>query len=110
MAQAARPYSRLTREATRLLGRRIAVARRERRWTIQELAERVGVSHVTMSKVERGDLSVSLGVAFEAAVILGIPLFDESPERRQLEQERIDNRLAVLPQRVRRRQKVDDDF
>lgn len=110
MAQVARPYSRLTREAARLLGGRIAVARRERRWTIEELAKRVGVSHVTMAKVERGNLSVSLGVAFEAAVILGIPLFDESAERRRLERELIDSRLAVLPQRVRRREKVDDDF
>jgi transcriptional regulator with XRE-family HTH domain len=110
MAQVARPYSRLTHEAARLLGGRIAVARRERQWTIEELAKRVGVSHVTMAKVERGDLSVSLGVAFEAAAVLGIPLFDESPERRRLERQLIDGRLAVLPQRVRRREKVDDDF
>ena len=39
----------LTVEALGLLGLRVASARRERRWTIAELAERVGVSVVTFA-------------------------------------------------------------
>jgi hypothetical protein len=63
-----------------------------------------------MRKVERGDLTVALGLAFEAAAILGVPLFDQDNTRRSLEQRRIDDRLAVLPQLVRKPVEVDDDF
>ena len=105
-----RTYSPVTIEAGRLLGARIRLARRERRWTLQELADRVGVTHVTMHKVERGDLTVGLGIAFEAAAVLGVPLFHEDRSRRSLEAGRIDDRLAVLPQLVRKPAEVDDDF
>jgi transcriptional regulator with XRE-family HTH domain len=105
-----RTYSPVTVEAARLLGARVRLARRERRWTIQELAERVGVTHVTIRKVERGDLTVGLGVAFEAAAVLGVPLFHEDRSRRSLEAGRVDDRLAVLPRLVRKPAEVDDDF
>ncbi len=63
-----------------------------------------------MRKVEGGDLTVGLGVAFEAAAILGVPLFDGDRSRRRLEAARIDDRLAVLPKTVRKRVDVNDDF
>jgi transcriptional regulator with XRE-family HTH domain len=97
-------------EAIRLLGARIQLARRERRWTLQELADRAGVTAVTMRKVERGDPSVRLGIAFEAAALTGVPLFDPDRSRLRLEAERIDDRLAVLPRLVRRPVEIDDDF
>jgi transcriptional regulator with XRE-family HTH domain len=103
------PLSPQTIEATRLLGARVQLARRERRWTLQELAERVGVTAVTMRKVERGDPSVRLGVALEAAALTGVPLVHHDPTRRQLEAQRVNDRLALLPRHVRRRV-VDDDF
>jgi transcriptional regulator with XRE-family HTH domain len=109
MSKRTRPLSPQTVEASRLLGARIRLARRERRWTLQELAERAGVTAVTMRKVERGDPSVRLGVAFEAATLTGVTLFDPDPSRRRLEAERVENRLAVLPRLVRRRE-IDDDF
>ena len=105
-----RPYSPLALEAARLLGGHVAAARRERRWTLNELAERVGVTKTTMSKVERGDVTVGLGVAFEAAAILGVPLFSEDANRRRVEAARIDDRLTVLPRAVRKPTQVDDDF
>jgi transcriptional regulator with XRE-family HTH domain len=110
MMKRPRTYSPVTVEAARLLGARIRLARGERRWTLQELAERVGVTHVTMRKVERGELTVTLGVAFEAAAVVGVPLFHEEPSRRALEAGRVDDRLAVLPQLVRKPAEVDDDF
>ena len=110
MPHSNRPYSPATREAVQLLGQMIAVARRERRWTLDELAERVGVTHVTMRRVERGDPNVRLGIAFEAAALLDIPLFDVDPARRRLETRRLDDRLAVLPHSVRKRAGVNDDF
>lgn len=104
-----RTYSPTTKQATQLLGRRIREARSERRWTVEELAERVGVSHVTISKIERGDPTVGLGVAFEAAAVTGVALFHEEPARRSLESARVEDRLAVLPKLVRK-PTFDDDF
>jgi transcriptional regulator with XRE-family HTH domain len=88
----------------------VRLGRRQRRWTVAELAERVGVTEATMLKVEHGDPGVRLGIAFEAAALVGVPLFDEDRPRRVLEAERIQDRLAVLPQRIRQPLKVDDDF
>jgi len=101
------PY---TLEAAHLLGERIRLGRQERRWTLQELAERVGVSIPTMRKVERGDPSVGLGIAFEAATLTGVPLFHPDPSRLSLEAARVEDRLAVLPRLVRKPAEVDDDF
>jgi transcriptional regulator with XRE-family HTH domain len=100
----------LTVEAGRLLGNRIRLARKERGWTVEQLAERVGVAHVTISKVERGNLTVALGTAFEAAAVVGVPLFDPDPRRRSLEADRVMDRLALLPRLVRPTVAVDDDF
>jgi transcriptional regulator with XRE-family HTH domain len=109
-ARRPRNYSPLTVETARLLGSRIRLGRRERRWTLQELADRVGVTPVTMRRVEQGDLNVGLGIALEAAVLTGVPLFDEDPRRRSLDTDRVDARLALLPSQVRRRVVIDDDF
>ena len=46
-----------------------------------ELAERVGTSHVTIGRIERGHPSVALGLYFQAAVLLGY-LFDTEPAAR----------------------------
>jgi transcriptional regulator with XRE-family HTH domain len=106
-----RTYSPQTREAARLLGAEIRLARLEHRWTLEELAERVGINHNTIRKVERGDLSVGLGPAFEAAALLDVPLFHAEPERRQLEARNVETRLALLPSRARRPvREIDDEF
>lgn len=103
-------YSPRTVEAAELLGTQIRIGRLERRWTIQELAERVGVSVVTLRKIERGDPSVGLGVSFEAATLTGVPLFYEERSRLATELGRAADRLAVLPSRARRPREIDDDF
>lgn len=105
-----RTYSPQALEAARLLGRRIRVARKERGWTVEQLAERVGVTHVTISKVERGDLTVAVGTVFEAAAITGVTLFDPDPRRRSLEADRVADRLALLPRLTRPPVTADDDF
>ncbi len=106
------PYalSLLTLEAAKLLGASVRLGRRQRQWTVAELAERVGVSEATMLKVEHGDPGVRLGIAFEAAALVGVPLFDEDRSRRALEAARVEDRLAVLPQRMRQPLDVNDDF
>jgi transcriptional regulator with XRE-family HTH domain len=105
-----RAYSPTALEAARLLGAQVRLARRERGWTLHELAERVGVTRPTMSKIERGDPSVGLGVALEAAALTGVPLFLEDRSRVPLEAARLDAQLALLPQLVRKPAAPDDDF
>jgi transcriptional regulator with XRE-family HTH domain len=110
MAKTRRTLSPITLEATKLLGNQIRLARRERRWTTQDLAERIGVSLPTLLRIERGDPTVSLGAAFEGATILGVPLFDQDVSRRQMEAARVDDRLALLPRTVRKTVRIDNDF
>ncbi|MFI5008977.1 MAG: helix-turn-helix domain-containing protein [Solirubrobacterales bacterium] len=106
-----RAYSPYAIEAARLLGARISQARRERRWSMRELADRAGITPFTLRKVERGDLTVGLGVAFEVAALTGVPLFHEDRSRLTIDMDRARDRLALLPERVRTRgEDVKDDF
>jgi len=105
-----RSLSPLTLEAAQILGSQIRLARNQRRWTVRELAERVGTSSPTVQKIERGDPTVGLGLAFEAAVLSGVTLFSPEPDRRRIEARHIGDRLALLPQAVRAPVKIDDEF
>lgn len=102
MAKRTRAYSRTVRQAAELLGAQIREARIERRWTVRELAERAGVSTSTLLKVEQGDPSVTLGVAFDLAALVGVPLFHEDRAGMRAELARRRDRLTLLPQRVRK--------
>jgi transcriptional regulator with XRE-family HTH domain len=104
-----RAYSRYATEAAQLLGARVRLARLERRWSARELADRAGIAPDTLAKVERGDMTVALGVAFEVAALVGVPLFHEDRPRLTMDLDRTRALVAVLPQRVRKR-KVRDDF
>ncbi len=68
---------------------------------MRELAERAGITLPTLSKVERGDPTVSLGMALEVATLVGVPLFYEDRTRLTLDLDRTRTRAALLPQRVR---------
>lgn len=64
-----------------------------------------------MAKIEQGDPGVRLGTAFEAARLVGVPLFREERSELRAELDRAHDRLALLPQRVRARGgELDDDF
>jgi transcriptional regulator with XRE-family HTH domain len=101
-------------DAAAVLGQQIKVARVARKWTAAELAARVGVDRRTVAAIEAGDPGVSIGNAFNAADILGVPLFgaEDRAELARLRREGRD-RLALLPTRVdkpRKRTEPDDDF
>jgi DNA-binding XRE family transcriptional regulator len=100
-----------TQEATELLGKLIRLARRERRMTESDLAGRAGVSRRTLQRIERGDPGCSIGLFFELAILVGVNLFgsDDRGER-ALHLGRVNDRLAVLPSRIRTTEKIDDDF
>ncbi len=107
----AQAYTPQARDAARVLGLQVSQARRERRWTAEELAEWANISPVTLRKVERGDPTVALGTAFEVATLVGVRLFggDSSELGRIVAREQ--DRLALLPDRVRVPQRApDDDF
>lgn len=107
----ARAISPQTSEALRLLASSIRVHRLRRNWSIDELATRVGVSHPTIIKLERGDPRVAVGTVLEAATLVGVPLFDEDPIARSRYEQRVTTELSLLPQAGRvRRSQVDDDF
>lgn len=107
----ARTYSLYALEAAGLLGLEIARARRERSWTMAELAARAGISPFTLRKVEAGDPTVGLGTAFDVAVLVGVPLFGTEPTEFAGLVERSRDRLALLPARVREPTgPVDDEF
>ena len=111
MAKSTQTYSRVTRDAAAVLGAQVARARRARRWTAAELAERVGVSARTITSLEGGAPTVAMGTAFEAAAVLGVPLFgaDAAGLAASAAQQR--EVLALLPRRVvGSREPVRDDF
>jgi transcriptional regulator with XRE-family HTH domain len=106
---ASHSVSRTTAESLQLLGTSIRVERLRRGWSVQQLAERVGVSHPTITKVERGDAGVAIGTAFEAATLLGVPLYG-GPEERARYGMHQRTELALLPASGRARRQVDNDF
>lgn len=101
-----------TRDAARLLGIQVTAARRRRRWTTTRLAQQANISEPTLRKVERGDPTVSLGIALEVAVLVGVPLFDVDAVRLSELTGRLEDRIALLPTRVTpvTNEGLDDDF
>ncbi len=98
-----------TRHVLRILGAQISAARTRRRWTVVRLAEQINVSPPTLRKIERGDPRVAIGSVLDAAVAVGVPLFDSDLERLA---EHIEDRIALLPARVTPigDEGLDDDF
>lgn len=103
-------YSRATLEALLLLGKLIRAERIERRWPVQELAERVGVSRDLIQRIERGDPRCGIGAIFEAATITGVPLFERDPGRLGRHLAEQDAKLKLLPKAARRKRAIVDDF
>lgn len=88
------------RAAARALGAQVAAARRRRRWTAARLAEQAGISIPTLRKVERGDTSVTLGTALEVATLVGVPLFTPDADRLASLADHLEDRVALLGDRV----------
>lgn len=105
-----RRYSRPTKEALALLGRMIRAGRIERSWSAQELAERAGISRPLLHRIERGDPGCGIGAAFEAATLVGIPLFEQEPGRLGRHIADQEAKLRLLPKAVRKKRTLVDDF
>lgn len=106
-----RIYTPYAHEGVVLMGELIKLGRKQRKWTEKNLADRAGISRATLQKIENGEMSCSVGSVFEVATLVGIKLFesDSIPLSKQIEHER--NKVALLPQRIKSKNKtVDDDF
>lgn len=105
-------YSPRALDAARLLGLEVARARRARRWSQKDLAERAGVSPNTLRSVEQGAPTVAIGIFFELALLLGVDLYGTEPAGLPALVVRGRERLALLPSRVRAQPPgdVEDDF
>jgi len=106
-----RTYSPGTQEVLALLGDRIQLARKQRRMTETDLATRIGIARSTLQLIEKGSPKVEIGLVFEAANLVGVPLFDSEPARLGSHLSHIADKLALLPKSVRQsRVEVKDDF
>lgn len=87
------------------LGDRVRLARLRRRMSATEMAERMGVSRMTLYSLEHGDLSVGLGVLVRALGVLGL---DEDLDQVAADDE-LGRRLADAAVRPARRAKRSAD-
>lgn len=87
------------------LGERVRLARLRRRMSATEVAERMGVSRMTFYSLEKGDLSVGLGVLVRALGVLGL---DEDLDQVAADDE-LGRRLADATVRPARRAKPTPD-
>lgn len=106
-----RTYSRDSKEALTLLGRQIRAGRIEKKITLQNLADRVGVSRGLIQRIEKGDPKCEIGVVFEAASLVGLKLFGAETEELSGLAQQVADKLALLPKSVRKdTNETFDDF
>jgi len=72
MARADTPLFPQTQRRAQALGERLRLARLRRRMSLDELGSRVGVTRGTLSRLERGELSTSVGVLASVLAVLGL--------------------------------------
>ena len=87
----------------------LRVGRKQRNLTLDEVADRLGVSTPTVRKMLDGSPSVAVGTYFEAAHLLGVALFDPDPNRFATIASRTAEVESLLPQRIRPQNEVIDD-
>lgn len=93
--------------AVKMLGYLVHQVRVGHRWTLEDLAARAGVSARTVSQIEAGAASVSIGNALNVAAVCNIPLFGaQDVEVGRLMLRTLELKSSLLPQSVR---PTDDD-
>lgn len=106
-----RTYSKYAIEAALLLGKQIKLARKQRKWSEQNLADRAGISRATLQKIENGKMTCAIGLVFEAAALVGLNLFEQDKLPISVNIKNVNNMITLLPRRIKSRTKpVDDDF
>ena len=90
-------------KALRKVGKDIGDARKRRRITMELMAERAGISRVTLGKIEKGEPTVSMGAY--AAVLFTLGMVDHFQNFVDASTDIIGRELEAenLPKRVRHR-------
>lgn len=80
--------------------------------SVLDLAKRLGVSRDMMQRIEKGDPRCGIGSVFEAAVIVGVPLFEEDLSRLSEMQKRYTEKISLLPKAIKKtnNRAIKDDF
>lgn len=105
------PYSRYSADAVQLMSSLIKVARKERKLTTLDIADRAGISRGLVQRIEKGDMKCSIGAVFEVAAILGIKLFDADETSLSKHIRQNEDKLALMPKSIRKKTRVvNDDF
>lgn len=102
-------------ESLKEIGELIACARKEKQWTQEDLAQRIGVNRMTLGRIERGAPEVAIGWYLTAAWLLGLPILTWQAIGEGRSDTVVGDLLiklkSTLPSRVRHRpKKIDDDF
>lgn len=95
--------------ALRKLGADLRDARRRRRIPVQLMAERASISRTTLSRMEKGDPGVSMGVY--ARVLFSLGMIERLADLADVTSDRfgLDLETERLPQRIRRTRPCDKD-
>jgi transcriptional regulator with XRE-family HTH domain len=89
----------------------LEISRKNKSFTIEDLASRVGISKSTAIRILKGSPKVNIGVYFETARIVGVPLFDADPSRFEISKKKTKDIESLLPKRVRPKEmEIDNDF
>jgi transcriptional regulator with XRE-family HTH domain len=104
-----RTYSKYAQEAALLLGKQIKLGRKQRKWSEKNLADRIGISRATLQKIENGEMTCAIGLVFEAATLVDINLFEQDKVPLAVRIEHANDKIALLPQRIKATTKVVDD-
>lgn len=111
MRKQPRTHSKVTSQALTLLGLYIRQGRKQLRMSEADLAERIGISRTTLQKIEKGDAFVEIGLALEAAFLVGVPLFEVEGSSLASRIERTQDKVALLPKLIRKAPaEMNDDF
>ena len=102
-------YSKKTHIYLQHLANLLQIARKTRNVTVEELGKRCDISKRTMIKVLQGDPTVKIGVYFQAAVVLDIPLFEEDESRLQNAFQTGKTIEMMMPRRIQQQKVVLDD-
>lgn len=102
MAKKTAPLLPATDELLRRFGERLRLARERRRLTAKQVAERAGMSPMTLRGLERGGAGVTMGAYLSVMQVLGIErdldlLGQEDPVGRQLQDARLPSRVKTAP-------------
>jgi transcriptional regulator with XRE-family HTH domain len=94
--------SRASADALGVLANQIKLARHARNWSIADMAARLGVNPRTVSKIESGSPTVSIGTVFNAAFLVGVNLFGLSGPELARARRAGEETLVLLPEKVRK--------